>query len=388
MNPGIQAIEIMVNGKKNGTGTSMLYNKAQATDMSAMKFMKDGGGASNTTTTDVGQAWDFFMLRITPYSTVDTSFTTGLLQFDDSDSAENISGFEPPTEIVIEDPATRTGYAMLAGQKKDFQLRDSYFFDATLFPQKAKVVFPMLDENNNPLLSYYQPPSGYKDATGTQIVWDAASVDLTAATSTDSEGRRLAGYVYGYALNTVLYAIPVYVTNDFEMQSLKGYYRNADGTYSAKALALDIDKNSSKYMATLPDLVRLQFATGTYTFATYLTDSQGATQYAVINALSGAPKDSNGYQTLPQPTQAEIDAGRKRKSQRGRQRISHLSRIRCRTCEERGRFVQDVQRRRQDLLRARSCVVAHGQGVPDGYFQLGHRGLQVRLARLDQVGER
>ncbi|MGN0744881.1 MAG: Ig-like domain-containing protein [Christensenellales bacterium] len=308
MNPGIQAIEIMVNGKKNGTGTSMLYNKAQTTDMSAMKFMKDGGGASNTTTTDVGQAWDFFMLRITPYSTVDTSFTTGLLQFDDSDSAENISGFEPPTEIVIEDPATRTGYAMLAGQKKDFQLRDSYFFDGNIFPQKAAVTFATLDEQGKPLSSYY-PASPYKDATGTQIVWDAASVDLTAATSTDSEGRRLAGYVYGYVLNTVIYAIPVYVTNDFEMQSLKGYYRNADGTYSAKALALDIDKNSSKYMATLPDLVRLQFATGTYTFATYLTDSLGATQYAVISALSGAPKDSNGYQTLPQPTQAEIDAG-------------------------------------------------------------------------------
>ena len=315
MNPGVQAIEIMVNGTKNtsdsnggaGGSSSMLYNKAKSNDMAGMKFMKDGGGATNETTTDLGWAWDFFMLRITPYSTVEKTYTTGLVQFDDSDDAESISG-SAPTEIVIEDPATRTGYVVKEGQKKDFQLRDSYFFDSTLFPQKAAVTFATLDEQGKPLSSYY-PASPYKDATGTQIVWDAASVDLTAATSTDSEGRRLAGYVYGYALNTVLYAIPVYVTNDFELQTLKGYYRNADGTYSAKALALDIDKMSSKYMATLPDLVRLQFASGTYTFGTTLTNATGGTAYAVINALSNASKDSNGYQLLAQPTQDEINKG-------------------------------------------------------------------------------
>lgn len=315
MNPGIQAIEIMVNGTKNtsdanggaGGSSSMLYNKAKSNDMSTMKFMKDGGGATNETTTDLGWAWDFFMLRITPYSTVEKSYKTGLLQFDDSDSASSISG-NAPTEIVIEDPATRTGYAMKDGQKKAFQLRDSYFFDGNIFPQKASVTFASLDEQGKPLSSYY-PGSPYKDATGTQIVWDAASVDLTAATSTDENGRRLAGYVYGYALNTVLYAIPVYVTNDFEMQSLKGYYRNSDGSYTAKALALDIDKTSSKYMATLPDLVRLQFASGTYTFGTTLTNATGGTAYAVINALSNAPADTNGYQMLPQPTQDEINKG-------------------------------------------------------------------------------
>lgn len=134
--PGIQAIEIMVNGEKNGVGTSMKYNKAITTTKSEMSRMAYGGGASATeTTTTLDNAWDFFMIRITPYSFNESSFTSGMLQFDDSESAANI-GVEPPTEIVIEDPATRKGYAVSGGARKDFELRDSFFFDATLFPQK------------------------------------------------------------------------------------------------------------------------------------------------------------------------------------------------------------------------------------------------------------
>ena len=159
-------------------------------------------------------------------------------------------------------------------------------------------------------MTSYNAGSQYQDATGTYIVWDAASVDLTAANSetADENGRRLAGYVYGYALNTVLYAIPVYVTNDKELQTVKGFYRNNDGSYSEKALGVDIDTESSKYMAELPDLVRIAFSSGKYTFGTYMTDSLGNMAYAVINPISGAPSE-NGYQILTQPTQAEIDKG-------------------------------------------------------------------------------
>ena len=93
----------------------------------------------------------------------------------------------------------------------------------------------------------YDKSCDYNDAPGTQIEWEAATVDLTAATSEDTSGRRLAGYVYGYALNVVLYAIPVYVTNDKEVQtqSIKGYYRNSDGLYSELALGIVIDCHSS-----------------------------------------------------------------------------------------------------------------------------------------------
>lgn len=310
--PGIQAIEIKVNGEKNGIGTAMKYNRAKTTDKNNMKTVAGGGGAvaagsSNSTTTDINEAWDFFMIRITPYSFNESSFTSGMLQFDDSESAANI-GVEPPTEIVIEDPATRKGYAVSGGARKDFELRDSFFFDATLFPQKATVNFPIWIEDRQ--MTSYNAGSQYQDATGTYIVWDAASVDLTAANSetADENGRRLAGYVYGYALNTVLYAIPVYVTNDKELQTVKGFYRNNDGSYSEKALGVDIDTESSKYMAELPDLVRIAFSSGKYTFGTYMTDSLGNMAYAVINPISGAPSE-NGYQILTQPTQAEIDKG-------------------------------------------------------------------------------
>ena len=118
------------------------------------------------------------MIRITPYSFNESSFTSGMLQFDDSESAANI-GVEPPTEIVIEDPATRKGYAVSGGARKDFELRDSFFFDATLFPQKATVNFPIWIEDRQ--MTSYNAGSQYQDATGTYIVWDAASVDLTAA---------------------------------------------------------------------------------------------------------------------------------------------------------------------------------------------------------------
>lgn len=316
--PGIQAIEIMVNAEKNGTGTAMKYNKAQTTNKSDMNRMANGGGAvaagsANSTTTELSNAWDFFMLRITPYSIVDTSaqkFNTGMLYFDDAESAEKVTNeVAAPTEIVIDDPATRSGNAVKSdGSSVPVTLRDSAFLDATVFPQYANVKFPVYLGGKQ--MQSYDSSGDYKDAVGTQIVWDAATVDLTAATSEDTNGRRLAGYVYGYALNVVLYAIPVYVTNDKEAQtqSIKGYY-NINGKYTEKALGIDIDTNSSKYMAELPDLVRILFRTGgKYTFATYLKDSAGNMAYAVINPISGAPSE-NGYQILVQPTQEEIDKG-------------------------------------------------------------------------------
>ena len=307
--PGIQAIEIMVNAEKNGTGTAMKYNKAQTTNKSDMNRMANGGGTTN----ELSNAWDFFMLRITPYSIVDTSaqkFNTGMLYFDDAESAEKVTNeVAAPTEIVIDDPATRSGNAVKSdGSSVPVTLRDSAFLDATVFPQYANVKFPVYLGGKQ--MQSYDSSGDYKDAVGTQIVWDAATVDLTAATSEDTNGRRLAGYVYGYALNVVLYAIPVYVTNDKEAQtqSIKGYY-NINGKYTEKALGIDIDTNSSKYMAELPDLVRIPFRTGgKYTFATYLKDSAGNMAYAVINPISGAPSE-NGYQILVQPTQEEIDKG-------------------------------------------------------------------------------
>ncbi len=314
--PGIQAIEIMVNAEKTGTGASeaMKYNKAITNTPSSMNRMANSGGASGTTT-DLNWAWDFFMIRITPYSTIDSTFTTGMLYFDEAESADTITTqTTPPTEIVIDDPATRSGNAVKAdGSTTAITLRDSAFLDATVFPQYANVKFPVILSSKQ--MQSYDSSGSYKDAIGTQIVWDAATVDLTAATSEDTSGRRLAGYVYGYALNVVMYAIPVYVTNDKEAQtqSIKGYYRNDDGTYSEKALGIDIDTNSSKYMAELPDLVRIPFRTGgKQTFATYLKDSEGNMAYAIIDPKSGTPSQTvNGtaYQILVQPTSDEIAKG-------------------------------------------------------------------------------
>lgn len=120
--PGIQAIEIMVNGEKNGIGTAMKYNRAKTTDKNNMKTVAGGGGAvaagsSNSTTTDINEAWDFFMIRITPYSFNESSFTSGMLQFDDSESAANI-GVEPPTEIRYRRSCNQKGICGIRRRKK------------------------------------------------------------------------------------------------------------------------------------------------------------------------------------------------------------------------------------------------------------------------------
>ncbi len=282
INPGIQAIELLVNAERDNSGY-LVYNK-------------ENGNKAVGTTSNVNEAWDFFRLAITPYSVYDSSYTSGALQFDDADSAASISSAIAPSEIVITDPATREGYLVVNGaQKPDFFLRDSYFLDETLFPQKANVVFPIKDELGNWIQSYY-PGSPYQDATGTHIIWDAASVDLTAASDLDENGRRLAGYVYGYALNVVIYAIPVYVTSDFALQNVRSYEKNGM-TYTAKTIQLDIDSQSNNYNAVLPDLVRIKFNAGTYTFATYLEDATGEMAYAVINQ-----KGSSNYQEHEQPS--------------------------------------------------------------------------------------
>ena len=96
------------------------------------------------------------------------------------------------------------------------------------------------------------------------IVWDAGAVDLTAATGND----RLAGYLYGYALNLVVAKIPVYVTDDYAYSSIENI--NISLTDQGK----------------LPDEIQITFKGDTTEvserFGTALYDGEGAMRLAAL----------------------------------------------------------------------------------------------------------
>lgn len=108
-------------------------------------------------------------------------------------------------------------------------------------------------------------PNNPHDVT---VIWDASAIDLSAPHSfVDEDGnsycdncglkvgdgalgahgtQRLAGFVYGYALNLVVAKIPVYVTNDFTATEVSPV---------GSDLSFSIDMSSAGNVK-LPDLVK------------------------------------------------------------------------------------------------------------------------------------
>lgn len=267
--PGIQAIEIMVNGEKTGAGTQMSwYNGA--------------GG----TTPDQAQSSETMVLTINPRNLRSGDKTyddVPMLGFLEGDSATIIGSTPVPTEIVIDDPARRTGTVYTGGSSKGITLNGSAsggLADASLFPQKANVIFA--DGHSS------VGGSGNNAMTGTTIIWDASTVDLTAAAIDAEGGRRLAGYVYGYALNIVVAAIPVYVTNNYAVSTIQSYTGNDSDGYRAGDIRIDIAGGR----ASLPDLVRVSFHSASPSIlGRQLRDAQG-------NALKAIMYKDGARQTL------------------------------------------------------------------------------------------
>ena len=130
-------------------------------------------------------------------------------------------------------------------------------------------------------------PAGAHDVT---VVWDASAVDLSAPQDGES---RLAGFVYGYALNLVVAKIPVYVTNDYAFTGIYAY----DTSGSASQLSVEMDGGN----VTLPDLAMINFTQGSYVFGTQRFDDAGNAQYAVLRNAGGNYQfkvtDANGNVT-------------------------------------------------------------------------------------------
>ena len=317
MLPGIQAIEIMINCEKSSNGTSMRYNK-KGSGYAALST----GDYDTDTTTSKDNSWDSWFLRIDPLntqtdSTTGSRYTTeekGMLAFDESaevDTSKPSGQATVPTAIVINDPATRKGQ-MIGGAGADIELRDSAFFNSALFPQFVDVRFTA-GSGSTYYHSYGTNPEYVKMARGTMLVWDASSVDLTPADSSVDYGNpygKPAGYVYAYALNTVVYAIPVYITTgkDIQENGVKAYkFDSTTNSGTGKNIVIDINTNSSNFACSLPDLVQITFNEGGKRVFATVEEGVGSALVRLRNGNFASTKNADGsisYTTVPAYTVA------------------------------------------------------------------------------------
>ena len=270
--PGLQAIELMINCEKNGYGSNMSYYSATS------------GRTSN-----IANATEAMVLSINPRNLVESNTNysgTGALGFLEAISASIDGGQSPvPTEVVITDPATRTGNIVTSNETfSNVVINGSTLGNAKYFPQNATANY--VNGQN----------SSAGNLGGTGIIWDAASVDYVAATVDASTGRRLAGYIYGYALNIVVAAVPVYVDNTYALNKVEAYVDyNGDGAREFAGVKLDV---SSFAGTELPDLVRFTFENGKkYIFATVLKNDAGEALTAVRRVSGGYEQVTSGETT-------------------------------------------------------------------------------------------
>ncbi|MBR2955587.1 MAG: Ig-like domain-containing protein [Clostridia bacterium] len=322
MYSGIQAIELYINSTKVEAGTKVNTYRNPLIAENDNNFGKTYGGSSNYEANKVtinsfedvlnagahggaNEGWDYLSLRIGPYYNATAgspnSPMLGFLEAEKVEYIDLLGQTEAPERIVVTDIATREGTA----DGKPIILNETYLEDPAFFPQRAKVTW--LAEGGR-YDSVGSTEAGNKDYLGgTTIIWDASTVDLKAATL-DSNGEYLAGYVYGYVLNKVMYAIPVYTTTAFALTNVYAYEQTGNNTFAQSSpITIDANEYSDKFNTTMPDLVRLKFQNmKTYTFGTVLEDASGnklmafAKDKATLgnDATTGAPilnGDGNNY---------------------------------------------------------------------------------------------
>lgn len=304
--PGIQAIELMVNAEKYGGGRNLRQGDVTG------EIFTDGSSSGNLNFDNA------YVLAINPLNLIQSgSENKGLVSFLEADHLNSLS-FSSGTQltsdqltqlrdgntyITVSDIGSKA--AQLHGISRAEGNLNASFLTSNL-PTSANV---QLVSPNNP-----------HDVT---VIWDASAIDLSAPHSfvdEDENGycdncglekgdatlgahgtQRLAGFVYGYALNLVVAKIPVYVTNDFTATEVSPVGSN-DPSFS-------IDMSSAGNVK-LPDLVKIKFTSegatsGTnvsYIFGTQRFDDAGNAQYAVLRSGSNVYMkhetfDANGAST-------------------------------------------------------------------------------------------
>lgn len=285
--PGIQAVELMVNVRKDGgyrTLTGVGWDGNSYTG--DIYYSEDSAG--DATGTGFHNA---YVLALNPRNLVatDNSYSgDGLLQFTEADhldgnltttggvDVENV--FIEVDDIGSKSATMYSGTYTESGWNNTSQIATGTLnagFLTSNLPVEANV-FLVAQDNTH---SHTVP-----------IAWDASAVDLSAPQDGES---RLAGFVYGYALNLVVAKIPVYVTNDYAFTGIYAY----DTSGSASQLSVEMDGGN----VTLPDLAMINFTQGSYVFGTQRFDDAGNAQYAVLRNAGGNYQfkvtDANGNVT-------------------------------------------------------------------------------------------
>ena len=265
--PGIQAIELMVNAEKATLGGKTLNG------------INDSGAAVNGVTFGYGAAdtlAEAYVLSINPHNLVtddgDTSYSGkglfSLLEANKLRTTLDVTGYRIDVDDVGTKSATVTkdGTTVATGT-----LNADLLLNAGL-PTEAGVSLIGV---------------GSSRPHTVPLTWDAGALDLSPSETAEP---RLAGYVYGYALNLVVAAIPVYVTGD---QAFAGAYDYDSNT------PIDTIDWSATETAFEDNLVKIKFADAdgtTYLFGTQMTDAEGNALYAVLRKSDGT-YETNGAGT-------------------------------------------------------------------------------------------
>ena len=257
--PGIQSIELMVNCEKYGAGDYITQNGKSGYLI--------GDGHNN----NFSGAYAF---ALQPANLVQSGKEgDGLASFLEADSLvgtlNTTSGSGQPLlndegksnlSIVVDNPATKSA-TMYAG--RTYNSNGTVSNSGTIVGNANETLNGDFIVDRLPTTATVQLLDPNCQHTIT-VIWDAGAVDLTAATGND----RLAGYVYGYALNLVVAKIPVYVTDDYAYSSIE----------NINISLTDQDK--------LPDEIQITFK-GDATevserFGTALYDGEGAMRLAAL----------------------------------------------------------------------------------------------------------
>ena len=278
--PGIQAIELMVNGASAG----------DATNGKLMTGIIDSEGKLDTGSVyydgNEGTLRDVYILSINPKNLTNgsgdlTNNGEGVATFLEADSLVgtlNTTSGQPSGQpllngegksnlsIVVDNPATKSA-TMYAG--RTYNSNGTVSNSGTIVGNANETLNGQFIVDRLPLQATVQllDPSCQHSV---DIVWDAGAVDLTAATGND----RLAGYLYGYALNLVVAKIPVYVTDDYAYSSIE----------NINISLTDQDE--------LPDEIQITFKGDTTEvserFGTALYDGAGAMRLAALRNPANA----------------------------------------------------------------------------------------------------
>ena len=284
---GIQAIELMVNCTKNEGD----YGETVRASASS--------GASS-----VANITDAYVLAINPRNLKNGTETSlqgqGLLSLAEVEA----TAVSAPASIVVSDPGKRTATIMSnpdgTGAQGSGVLNSTLFTESNGFAVTADVT--VINDTG------YRAPNvgangieswGTTSTRATQrvdIVWDASSVDLVAATkaTANDNGLRLAGHVYGYALNEVVAIVPVYLTNDYAVSTVQAYvnYDDPNGARSTQELILDA---SRKNATSLPDIISVTFENDvSYLFGEALKDPVSGESYQAIRPSANGPFKLDG----------------------------------------------------------------------------------------------